>query len=191
MINYLFSHIDLEKVFTKKQSEYLKKDIKKNSIITFLVNDEEHVKKILTCFKKIDIIFKEYYILDKVDEEIINKSDIIYLSGGIPKEKMNKLKAFKDILKNYNGIIIGTSAGSMNQATQVTYLDEDKLISYEGLGLTNILIYPHFNINDESLVKEVSEVSKHQKIYCLPNESFIKIENDNIIIEGPYYILGE
>lgn len=35
MINYLFSGIDMEKGFNKKQMEYLRKDIK-NGVILFL-----------------------------------------------------------------------------------------------------------------------------------------------------------
>ena len=53
----------------------------------------------------------------------------------------------KSFLKNYNGVVIGTSGGSMNQSKNITYLDENNnIIEYEGLGLVNLQIYPHLNI---------------------------------------------
>lgn len=114
--------------------------------------------------------------------------------GGNPKNQIENIKKYnlKEVLNNYEGIIIGTSAGTMNQAKRVKYLDENNnLIDYDGIGLLDILIYPHQNINSLENLNEVLNVSKYGKIYCLPNESFIRLEENNKIIEGPYYIIGE
>lgn len=70
-INYLFSGIDKEKGFYDVQSKYLKQDIKENQIITFIAstfdNHEQNImykNKTLEFFSKINITFKENYLID-------------------------------------------------------------------------------------------------------------------------------
>lgn len=206
LINYLFSHVNADIGFTKEQSAHLKEDIKQNSIITFVTSDfsnydgnDNLVGKTIKCFKNINIEFKNYYVIDnRIDrsniKEIINNSDIIYLLGGNPRQQMKNIEQYNLItsLKNFKGLIIGVSAGAMNQAKKVKYLDENnKLVEYDGIGLAEPLIYPHLNIDSLDNLKEILNVSKYIKIYCLPNESFIKIKNNKMIIEGLYYVLGE
>lgn len=106
-------------------------------------------------------------------------------------ENIKKYNLKKEI-KNYKGIIIGVSAGAMNQAQKVRYLNEDnKLVSYDGLGLVDLLIYPHLNINSLENLIEILKISKYGKIYSLPNESFVRIEENEIMFEGVFYALGE
>lgn len=67
----------------------------------------------------------------------------------------------KTLLKNRNGITIGVSAGSMNQANRIVYKDEyqnNKIIDYSGIGITRILIYPYFNVNSIDYLNEILEV---------------------------------
>ena len=95
-------------------------------------------------------------------------------------------------IKTKEGIIIGVSAGSMNQITNVIYKDEidnNILIKYKGLGFFNTNIYPHVDINNKEYLQEIFEVSKYGKILCLPNSSFIRIENNKVDIIGEYYYI--
>ena len=113
--------------------------------------------------------------------------------GGDTYNEFQYIKEYNliKLIKNFNGIIIGVSAGSLNMSKNVCYLDEYSeynLVQYEGLGLTNINIYPHFNINNKEFVKETLEVSKHKKLYALPNESFIVVKDNKYDIVGVYYI---
>ena len=66
MINYLFSGIDKVNGFTKEQATSLKKDIKDNSIITFIASDFDNTEKtdtnkklLIDAFNNIGINFKE------------------------------------------------------------------------------------------------------------------------------------
>ena len=45
-------------------------------------------------------------------------------------------------------------------------------------------------MNNIDYLKEIMKLSKYQKIYSLPNDSFIRIENKEIEFIGDYYILG-
>lgn len=205
-INYLFSGLDKVNGFTKKQKEFLKKDIKNNMNIVFIAssfdnyerNDIKH-KELVKLFNDININFNNIYLIDnRVDsnksKELIKKSDIIFLMGGDPKKEMDSIIEYDLVsdIKTKEGIIIGVSAGSMNQITNVIYKDEidnNILIKYKGLGFFNTNIYPHVDINNKEYLQEIFEVSKYGKILCLPNSSFIRIENNKVDIIGEYYYI--
>ena len=88
-------------------------------------------------------------------QKLIHSADVILLAGGhVPTQNQyfNKIN-LKEILKNYRGIVIGQSAGSMN-CSSIVYvapeyeeelLDENFKKEAEGLGLTNIKLMPHMN----------------------------------------------
>lgn len=203
-INYLFSGLDKEKGFTEEQKNNLLKDIPSNSTITFIAttfNNHEktdhNLNKLIDMFKNIGINFKTIHLIDsRIEEstmkEYLKESNIIFLMGGNPEEQMAKINEYHlaSIIKNFSGIILGVSAGSMNQTTNVIYYDEDigeRLIEYEGLGFLDINLYPHLDFNNIPYLKEIFEVSKHGKIIALPNESFIKIINNIPEYHGEHY----
>ena len=206
-INYLLSGIDKELGFTSKQTEYLKQDIKDNSVITFIASTFSNVEKtdkylnIMTnWFKNIDITFKEVYLINDLvtplqAQEYIDKSDIVFIMGGDTLLQIKNINNYDIIsnLKNREGITIGISAGSINMADYVVLArDLDDNIPnhsfYKGIGLVNINIEPHFDLNNLKHNPDIIEISKDNKIICLPDDSFIRIENDNIEIIGDYYM---
>lgn len=206
-ITYLLSGINYEKGFNDNQIATLKKDISTDSIITFIpsslddyIDNDNRSKKIIDYFNKIDINFRKKNLLDdrieKTDaKKHIEKSDIIFLLGGNPEKQMCLINFFdiKNDIKEKNGIVIGVSAGAMNLAKKIVYKDElqNETYDYDGIGITEIFIYPHLNIEDKNYLKELLEVSKQNKLYTLNNEAFIKIEDEKKHIDGEYYILGE
>lgn len=200
MINYLFSRIDKAKGFTKEQRKYIEQDIKNNSTITFISamsNEPEHLKTSIEnkieSFKKININFKNIYTIDEntTKEESINylkDSNIIFLLGGAPYIQMGIIN--KNNLQNYIKavpIIIGVSAGSMNQTKRVIYVDEyeNKTHDYKGLNYFETSIYPHYT---KELKDEINEVSKIEPILAIPDTSFIRIENSKIEYIGINYL---
>jgi len=134
---------------------------------------------------------------------LIKEADLIILCGGhVPTQNnwFEKLK-LKEILKKYNGIIVGQSAGSMNMA-EIVYAcpeleGEAKDPNYKrwinGLGLTNINIFPHY----EELEVEILDGFKYidillkdsfeRKIHTLNDGSFIMVNADDITIYGDCY----
>lgn len=199
-INYLFSGVDKEKGFDEVQSKYLKQDIKENQIITFIAstfdNHEQnimHKNKTLNFFSKINIIFKENYLIDnnvtkEEAKEFIKKSNIIYLMGGDTYLQNNSLDEYelKPLIEE-KSFIIGVSAGSLNQTKRVVYQDYNDIKDYEGLGFTNISIYPHLDFLNIDYLKELFKISKITKLVALPNSSFIRIENNKEMFVGDYY----
>lgn len=205
MINYLFSGINKQIGFNEIQSKYLKKDIKNNSNIVFISSifdnyerSDEQYNRILSWFKNIDITFASSYVIDNRMEKdkakkLINKSDIVYLLGGSPYLQMKSINEYElvDSIKNVD-IVIGVSAGSMNQSKRVVYKDEyedNQILDYSGLGLVDFNIYPHIDFNNIELLKESFEVSNYVPLVLLPNDSFIRIEKDNIEYIGEHYFI--
>lgn len=205
-INYLFSGIDKEKGFNKEQSIYLKEDIKSNKNIVFIssnfTNYEKnyiYYQKLIEHFNNIDITFNNTYLIDnridkKLAKEYINNSDIIFLMGGDTKLQMNSLIEYEllDTLKQYNNIIIGVSAGAMNQVKRVVYKNDYNnclIEDYQGLGYFDINIYPHLDMNDLDYLKEILEVSTYTKTIALPNNSFVRIKDNIPTTIGEYYII--
>ncbi len=205
-INYLFSGISKEQGFNKVQREYLKKDIKNNDTIVFIATTFDDYEKndlyynnLIKHFKNIDITFNKAYLIDnRVDKDLakdyILKSNIIFLMGGDTKKQIDSVKEYDlfEILKSKEGIILGVSAGSMNQSSRVVYKNDYNnyvIEDYEGLGYIDINIYPHLDFNNIDYLKEVFEVSNYTKTVALPNDSFIRIENNNIDFVGEYYTI--
>ncbi len=205
-INYLFSDISKEQGFNEIQREYLKKDIKNNDTIVFIATTFDDYEKndlyynnLIKHFKNIDITFNKAYLIDNrvakdLAKDYILKSNIIFLMGGDTKKQIDSVKEYDlfEILKSKEGIILGVSAGSMNQSSRVVYKNDYNnyvIEDYEGLGYIDINIYPHLDFNNIDYLKEVFEVSNYTKTVALPNDSFIRIENNNIDFVGEYYTI--
>lgn len=205
MINYLFSGINPEKGFTKEQANYLKKDIKDNSNIVFIASifsdykkNDELFENYREYFENNNIKFRKSSIIDDrisitLAHELINDADIVFLLGGNPEMQMKSINKYdlKKYIKKVN-IVIGVSAGSMNQSKRVMYKDDFenfKMKDYEGLGLVKINIFPHVDLNNSSIMNEVTEISKYMELILLPNDSFIRVYNNTIKFFGNYYLI--
>ncbi len=204
MINYLFSGINSEKGFTKEQSKYLKKDIKNNSNIVFIASvfsdykkNDELFESYIKCFRNNNIKFRKSSIIDDrisitLAHKLIKDADIIFLLGGNPEMQMRSINqyALRKYIKKVN-IVIGVSAGSMNQSKRVMYKNDFEnfvMKDYEGLGLVTINIFPHVDLNNRTIIKEVMEISDYLPLVLLPNDSFIRISN-KVEYFGKYYFI--
>ena len=110
------------------------------------------------CLEAEGFSFTDYAVLDSRREEeapdLIGKADLVILSGGhVPTQHrfMEKIR-LRNLLKGFPGVVLGSSAGSMNCAEEVysqPELDGEALDpAYErffpGLGLTPVQILPHY-----------------------------------------------
>ena len=204
MINYLFSAISNDG-FNETQGKYLKKDIKNNSKIVFISSIADAYEKndlkfnnFIESFEKIGITFNSSSLIDnrKTNLEaktLVDEADIVFLMGGSPILQMNFIKEYSLIneIKNKK-IVIGVSAGAINQSNKVVYIDEtyeDRVLKYDGLGLVDINIYPHLVWSNVDYLKEVFEVSNYVPITILPNDSFVRIENNDILYVGEHNLV--
>lgn len=203
MINYMFSQVKKNIGFSETQKEYLLKNVNSGMNITFIASvpnnyerTDEQVNRFNGFFSKIGISFNNISFIDgrKTKEEAkncIGNSDIIFLLGGSPDLQMKFINDYElsNLILN-SKIVIGVSAGSMNQGDRVVYKDDFEnyiLKDYKGLDLTDINVFPHYDVENIECVNEVEEVSNIHPVICLPNESFVYIENGKKEIIGEYY----
>ena len=119
--------------------------------------------RLLDSFIAAGINIVEYDILDRQSdshaEELINKADWIILAGGhVPTQNAYFQEiGLREKLQGYEGLVMGSSAGSMNMADTVYAEPEYELelgdLTYKrwipGLGITTANILPHYNLNAE------------------------------------------
>lgn len=194
MIKYLFSNIDKVNGFSELQSKYLSKDLRNCNNILFVPSDYDNEKytiykdKIISWFDNIGISFKENHLVSLDDE--LNDYDVIFLMGGNPIKQIeiiNKIN-LKNLI-NKAKVVIVVSAGAINLSNEAIYYNDysEKIEIYNGISLTDINVYPHFDINNKEFLEEVKMVSKIKSLIALPNESFIKLDDEQIEFCGDCY----
>lgn len=191
MIKYLFSNVDKVNGFNEQQIKYLSMDLKTCKSILFVPGDYDKEKyiiykdKIINWLKSIEVSFSECYFTGLDDE--LKSYDVIFLMGGNPInqiEIINKIN-LKNII-NKAKVVIGVSAGAINLSEEAIYYNDysEKIEMYDGIGLTDINVYPHFDITNKDFVEEVKMVSRLKSLIALPNNSFIKIDDKQIEFIG-------
>lgn len=194
----------------------LKKYIKKYDNFLYIASDrydtsttDLYANVAIESFK-MTLPFKNYDILDNrtIDniDELISNADFIFLSGGhVPTQNkfFNEIN-LKEKLNNTNALICGGSAGSMN-ASSIVYaapelegesIDGNFIKEYDGLGLTDINIIPHYNDLGETILdnkKYIEEIllpdSYKYKIYAIVDGSYFVIDNNITTLYGEGYII--
>lgn len=196
--------------------DQIKNKLSGNNAILFVASSPEDKEKIslytkllFEGFKLSGVYFDEYLVLDDstVDktEEYIDKANMIFLSGGdtyIQNEFFKRINLRKK-LEKFNGLIIGQSAGAINMADDVfnspEEMEKSEPVFFQGLGLTNINIEPHFMLDDSNFDEfekyqrnAILSESNNRKIYGQCNGSHILIDNDgNATIYGETYLISD
>ena len=206
----LLSGPDKTKYFNDEVSNIIKRMVKNpiNMVVipadpnNFVKNDKQFygndsVIGVFKTFKKIfpnlNIVLLDNRVSQTNGIKYLEKSNIIYLLGGNPFIQLEYLQKTKysDIIQHTSALVMGVSAGAMNLAVNSYYSKDEEYpesIIYKGLGLTNITIDPHFDINNLEQVNEIKDNSKNIKIIGLPNDSAIVISDNNIEFIGKVYL---
>lgn len=160
------------------------------------------------CFERANLAFDHFEVLDRRTFRsahwMIKRANFIILCGGhVPTENkfFSELK-LKEKIQDFEGVLLGISAGSMNCA-DIVYaspelpgesIDPDYKIFLRGLGLTDVNILPHFqNLKDAKLdgrrlIEDiVYEHSLGNPILCLPDGSYLYITPKHTEVRGLAY----
>ena len=163
------------------------------------------------CFEEAGFMFSDFQILDRRNQEqaqlLIWKSDLILLAGGhVPTQN-----AFfhdihlKELLRNYQGVVLGVSAGTMNAAERVYVQPEEPGESVpefprfaEGLGITDINVLPHYQMVKDSfldgrrLYEDITFAdSWGECFYVFPDGTYLLIEDGQTALYGEAYRLSD
>lgn len=118
-------------------------------------------------------------------------TDIVYFVGGFPEKTIERLieLGMKEIIENYNGIIMGWSAGASMQAKEYFVSPDKHYQEYrEHQGLNFIKEFAtkvHYDGSTEQIDSIRKYISKTgNKVYCLRKQSAIIYDNGKISLLG-------
>ena len=161
------------------------------------------------AFAEAGIHFSHYDILDRQNEEfaaeLVMDSNFIILAGGhVPTQNafFNEI-GLEVLLQDYEGVIMGISAGSMNAASVVYMQPEDpgesdpEFVRFApGLGLTYANICPHYQkvkdmiLDGKRLFEDITYPdSEGNCFFALPDGSYLRIDEDGTLLFGEGYLI--
>ena len=196
------------------QLEKIKSFWKEDARVLFITaspDDDERNKSTLRCFKDAfpmsGLSVSEILMCDRENMAIVDdlsKIDVVILTGGhVPTQNA----FFQDLglrekLQDYDGLIIGWSAGSMNCADMVyagpelpgEAVDPNFQRWIPGLGLTDINIFPHFSdlrydmLDGMRVIEDITfSDSMGHEIIAINNGSYIVCDEEGETIYGEAY----
>lgn len=157
-------------------------------------------------------LFQSYGILDGRNASraagLIRKADFIILAGGhVPTQ--NRFFAainLKELLRGFDGVLMGISAGTMNSAETVyaqperegEALDPGYRRFLPGLGLTKTMVLPHYQLvkNDvldgQRLFEDITYPDSMGRVfYALPDGSYLLIRDGKEELRGESHRIGD
>ena len=151
---------------------------------------------------------ERFSVLDGRNEtqaaDLVRLSDLIILGGGhVPTQnRFFERIGLKELLRDFSGVVIGISAGSMNSADVVYAQPEEAGEAVDpkyrrflnGLGLTKTMLLPHYQeIRNDVLdgLRVFEDIaypdSFGRTFYAIPDGSYLLIENGSETLCGEAY----
>ena len=152
--------------------------------------------------------FERFEVLDGRNEdraeELVRSSNLLILAGGhVPTQNRFFQKiGLRALIKDFDGMVIGISAGSMNSADIVYSQPEEEGEAVDpaykrflrGLGLTKTMLLPHYEVTkDETLdgLHLFNDIACPDSIgrtfYAIPDGAYLLIENGREELRGEAY----
>ena len=163
-------------------------------------------------FEVSGVVFDGYQILDRRNQDraagLVRSAGLIILLGGhVPTQ--NRFFGeihLRELLADYQGVLVGISAGSMNSA-DVVYAQpelEGEAVSPEyqrflpGLGLTKTMLLPHYQkVKDDvldgmRLFEDITFAdSMGRRFYALPDGSYLYICDGREELRGEAWLIED
>lgn len=229
MIAYLTSHIggSYKKNGTRIPTQLstdnglldsLQKHWKDNSKVLIISADaddieiNDSIRNIFAAsFPMSGLSISQMIICDKRSENLVDKIadyDVLILAGGhVPTQnKFFERMQLRERIKNFDGIIIGISAGTMNSA-EIVYaqpelegesIDKEYQRFLSGLGITKLMILPHYQdikddiLDGKRLFEDITYSDSYgREFYALEDGSYFLIENKTTTLFGAAYLIKD
>lgn len=166
-------------------------------------------EEMAAAFAEAQIPFSNLTKLDRRNwqdtKTLIWRSDLIILAGGhVPTQnRFFREIRLKDKLQNYQGVIVGISAGSMNAAGRVYVQPEEEGESapeftrfVPGLGITDYNILPHYQqvkdyiLDGKRLFEEITYAdSMGECFFVFVDGTYLLVENGRTELYGEAYCI--
>ena len=229
MIAYLTSHIggsykkNGTRIPTQLSTENglldsLQKHWKNNSKVLIICADAEDIETndsimniFSASFPMSGLSIGQMYICDNRNEKLVDNIydyDVLILAGGhVPTQnKFFERIRLKERINDFDGVLIGISAGTMNSA-EIVYaqpelegesIDKEYERFLSGLGITKLMILPHYQdikddiLDGQRLFEDITYSDSYgREFYALEDGSYFMIENKTTALFGTAYLIKD
>jgi peptidase E len=229
MIAYLTSHIggfykkNGTRIPTQLNTENglldsLKKHWKDNSKVLIISADPDNIEVndsqmniFAVSFPMSGLSISQMYICDNRNEKLVDNIsiyDVLILAGGHVPTQNNFFEKIhlKECIQNFDGILIGISAGTMNSA-EIVYaqpelegesIDKEYKRFLSGLGITKLMIIPHYQdikndiLDGQHLFEDITYSDSYgREFYALEDGSYFMIESKTTTLFGTAYLIKD
>ena len=138
---------------------------------------------------------------------MVRESHVIFLAGGhVPTENaFFRSICLKELLREWDGVIVGCSAGTMNCAATVYACPEEPGEAVDpnyqrfipGLGLTDRMIIPHWQtlagetLDGLNIIEDIIRPdSRSREFLCIPDGTYLVIKDGTEEIRGEFLLMG-
>lgn len=143
-----------------------------------------------SMFEEYNIPFVWHCVIDNRMEasyatRLINEASCVFLMGGHPGLQLKLMhdKGLDVAICNTTATVLGVSAGAINMAKHS--LDtKDSPVPYDGLGLADITVKPHFTTDDQQVLSTLLQISMELPICAMEDDSAIFVMGDHISHTG-------
>lgn len=164
------------------------------------------------CFEHCGVALESLRLIDSRTEDqaeaIIRSSDVLLLGGGhVPTQnRFFERIGMKWLLKDFDGVVMGISAGSMNCASIVyaqpemegESIDPDYRRFIPGLGLTEVMVLPHYQqvrhymLDGRRLYEDITYADSHgHRFIAIPDGSYVVTAEGRSTLFGEGYSVSE
>jgi len=129
---------------------------------------------------------------DKLEEitKRVERSDLIYLTGGLASVLVERLKkkSVDQLLRKYEGVVVGRSAGALALGKRCVVTRNRRNPTSEmisGIGLVDFSVKAHYKPSKDEALKILS---KKETIYAIPERSALVYDEGALSFMGDVYL---
>jgi len=141
-------------------------------------------------FIEYHIPFKRHDVIDNrmdpsLAARLIHDASCVFLMGGYPKLQLELIRNTNlDVpIRHTDAAVLGLSAGSINMAKR-SLATKESPIPYDGLGLADITVKPHFEPEDQQVLSTLLHISTELPICAMEDDSAIFVTGGRICHTG-------
>jgi len=174
--------------------------------------NDEMTQTFAACFEYHGMELSSVELLDARSagyaREMVSASDLLMLAGGhVPTENaFFESIGLRELLRDYDGVVMGVSAGSMNCADLVYAQPEEAGESvdpeYErfipGLSLTEVNVLPHYQkvrdyiLDGRRLYEDITYPDSYGRAFiAIPDGSYVLQEDGRAMVFGDAYCISD
>lgn len=204
MVAYFFSGFDPQAGFPSNIAAHLREDVSARDLLLFIASTpsghektDRYAAGTLSWFTQAGIRFENAQVLDdRADpakaEALLQAASCIYLLGGDTLAQRAFLADYGlvEALQNTNAVVIGLSAGAINMGQTALCSKDDQVpetVVYQGLGIADITVEPHYRPDKAELLAELLPLSRHFPIHALCDGSAVIVRDGRVTTLGEIY----